>query len=546
MDKKRYNLIIITVLTTMFLTIALSRAVIGKYNTDIENNKKVTKVELFADSNKVSDKVPLKVDIKIEPIDAYIKDLEWEIQDKDIIDIKQNLIYGKSKGKTKVKLKNNYIFSNELEIETVDFLSSIEVENKIKALPIRTEHKYNIKYIPKTAENQKISIESTDPNIISVNNENLSIIGKNKGKSKIILRDSFKNILYEETIEVKWDRITNILLDEKEITIGKGQKYLIHAKIEPEFATHSDIIWNSSNENVASIDNLGIVTANNKGTTIIEATADDRKIKATYILNVVDTKLYNLTKYANLDFAIYPQISKSYNELAKINKFEPFEIIKKIENNYYKVRNKDGMPGIAKIDDINELLNKEPVLVKNFPHEVSTEIYNQELQALKNTLLFKNINITNYRLKKIIPIGKPITNENDKMLGGDPNLEFVGNPFETGNYGAYETVIYKLLKNYIYNVKLISEISKEEMEEKISSGSIFIVWAGKVENGKTWHSKNGKEHTEKLNKNTLIIKGFTDTSYIVNDYIKGEDLLVNKVDLQEEIKLMGNNIILIE
>lgn len=546
MDKKRYNLIIITVLTTMFLTIALSRAVIGKYNTDIENNKKVTKVELFADSNKVSDKVPLKVDIKIEPIDAYIKDLEWEIQDKDIIDIKQNLIYGKSKGKTKVKLKNNYIFSNELEIETVDFLSSIEVENKIKALPIRTEHKYNIKYIPKTAENQKISIESTDPNIISVNNENLSITGKNKGKSKIILRDSFKNILYEETIEVKWDRITNILLDEKEITIGKGQKYLIHAKIEPEFATHSDIIWNSSNENVASIDNLGIVTANNKGTTIIEATADDRKIKATYILNVVDTKLYNLTKYANLDFAIYPQISKSYNELAKINKFEPFEIIKKIENNYYKVRNKDGMPGIAKIDDINELLNKEPVLVKNFPHEVSTEIHNQELQALKNTLLFKNINITNYRLKKIIPIGKPITNENDKMLGGDPNLEFVGNPFETGNYGAYETVIYKLLKNYIYNVKLISEISKEEMEEKISSGSIFIVWAGKVENGKTWHSKNGKEHTEKLNKNTLIIKGFTDTSYIVNDYIKGEDLLVNKVDLQEEIKLMGNNIILIE
>lgn len=546
MDKKRYNLIIITVLTTMFLTIALSRAVIGKYNTDIENNKKVTKVELFADSNKVSDKVPLKVDIKIEPIDAYIKDLEWEIQDKDIIDIKQNLIYGKSKGKTKVKLKNNYIFSNELEIETVDFLSSIEVENKIKALPIRTEHKYNIKYIPKTAENQKISIESTDPNIISVNNENLSITGKNKGKSKIILRDSFKNILYEETIEVKWDRITNILLDEKEITIGKGQKYLIHAKIEPEFATHSDIIWNSSNENVASIDNLGIVTANNKGTTIIEATADDRKIKATYILNVVDTKLYNLTKYANLDFAIYPQISKSYNELAKINKFEPFEIIKKIENNYYKVRNKDGMPGIAKIDDINELLNKEPVLVKNFPHEVSTEIHNQELQALKNTLLFKNINITNYRLKKIIPIGKPITNENDKMLGGDPNLEFVGNPFETGNYGAYETVIYKLLKNYIYNVKLISEISKEEMEEKISSGSIFIVWAGKVENGKTWHSKNGKEHTEKLNKNTLIIKGFTDTSYIVNDYTKGEDLLVNKVDLQEEIKLMGNNIILIE
>ena len=68
-----------------------------------------------------------------------------------------------------------------------------------------------------------------------------------------------KITIKESIINVKWKRVTAIDLDEKNVTIGKGQKYIAYAKVTPEDATYTDITWKSETPAVATIDKYGII-----------------------------------------------------------------------------------------------------------------------------------------------------------------------------------------------------------------------------------------------------------------------------------------------
>lgn len=70
-------------------------------------------------------------------------------------------------------------------------------------------------------------------------------------------------------------RVTNVSLNESELPIVAGQKQILTATITPENATNKEVLWKSSNERVATVNETGEVTAISRGDVVITATTVD-------------------------------------------------------------------------------------------------------------------------------------------------------------------------------------------------------------------------------------------------------------------------------
>ena len=79
---------------------------------------------------------------------------------------------------------------------------------------------------------------------------------------------------------------TEIQLNNTEGILTAGNTHTITATLLPETTTDTDILWASSDNNIATVDEYGTVTALTPGNCTITAATTDGQIKATYSLTV--------------------------------------------------------------------------------------------------------------------------------------------------------------------------------------------------------------------------------------------------------------------
>lgn len=542
------EILVYVVLIVLFNLIFVTQIYLNRVDYNILGSivtNKIEELKISVDSNYISSTKPQKIKINYYPSNSNLTDLRWKISSDETnttLEIRDSLAYGKSKGKSRIWLENNYIKSNEIEFETVEFLNSINVLNPIKTMHINTEHKYDLKFLPDNSINKDIKIISSKSNVIEVK-EDYTIKAKNKGTSKITIKDNFDNILYEEVIEVKWDRITNITFDETDVIIGKGQKYLVNTKIEPEYASYNDLVFISSNNNVVSVDEKGIITGNNLGDTVIESKTNDNKVKKTYTVRVIEDEVLGSINYSTNNYDMYIN-SDSGIKIGNISIFEKFEIIKNLtvkntNNNYLLVRNKDGIPGFINLSSNDILLKTDPKLINLDYTKITSEMPYSEIASIYSLLKYYKVNTSLEGLYNNIKKG-------DEMV---PNIENKGNNPEEVlalKYGSYESPILNLAKRYSSIFTSDNTLTEEKIDLLLDKNKPIIVWINKenlnIENGAKYIVDN-KEVQTKQNWVAAVVKGYTKNYYIVNDPTTRENIVILKKNLLENYNKMGNRAI---
>ena len=108
--------------------------------------------------------------------------------------------------------------------------------------------------------------------------------------------DSDKTVTSSTTIAVEAVKVNKITIT------GYTKKYLekdetvpLGTTIEPEDAANKDIIWSSSNQEVATVDQNGVVTAAAQGTTTIQAKNEVSGVFGTQKITVYDSTPYTAT-----------------------------------------------------------------------------------------------------------------------------------------------------------------------------------------------------------------------------------------------------------
>lgn len=134
---------------------------------------------------------------------------------------------------------------------------------------------------PADATNQKI-VWLTDNGAVALVNSQGLVTAVSNGTATITVTtvDGHKTATSEVQVVTTPVPVIGVSLDTDEISLNIGDTKPLVAIVEPEEATNKNVVWSSSNENIATVDIRGVVTAIAPGIAMITATTVDGEFTA--------------------------------------------------------------------------------------------------------------------------------------------------------------------------------------------------------------------------------------------------------------------------
>lgn len=528
------------------ISIAINPINVNKIYLSVEK----TEIELDEEAN-------LKVDIR--PKNYTKSNLKWHSSNKNVIEVKDGKIIGKSTGKAKIYLTNDDVKSNEIEIECLVKLQEVNLENMISDMQVGSSYQLETKIIPENTTYSNLQFESTSPDIITIN-ETGNLNAVQIGKSTINVKNYKGEVIKTFEIESTKIPVEKITIDDKEVILGKGQTYIINAEVTPENASFKDITWETSDTNIITIENRKI-KAVGAGTATITAITDNGDKKETCTFKVNKTNPNNDKKYADGTYNIRTGPGTDYKSLAVTDKYEEIEFLQNTSDGWRKVRNSRGIVGYSYIKN-GYYLDELPFLgvhIDNVPYLNQFSLgFPTGCEAVSATMLlkYKGINASAQNVVDNTKCGsKKYQKEDGLWYGADPFEEFVGHPtlrLGDGSYGVFaKPIVDAMNKISGGRAKNISGCSENTLFEYIDKNQPVIVWcvknAGNVTEGVTWNYEN-KEGTfqELVGEHCAVLIGYDDNYVYLNDPSAGQNVKQNKSKFINNWKRLHSQAIIVE
>lgn len=127
-------------------------------------------------------------------------------------------------------------------------------------------------------------------------------------------------------------KVTGVTLNKSQVLLDLGDTFQLVDTVKPNYAENQKVVWTSSNESVASVDQNGLVTAKSYGEAMITVTTEDGGFTATanvtvktreisdYITSKISTAIINIGGY--IEGAIGCDIINNSNEDIQLTHYE--------------------------------------------------------------------------------------------------------------------------------------------------------------------------------------------------------------------------------
>ena len=139
---------------------------------------------------------------------------------------------------------------------------------------------------PSNATDKTVSWLSTNTSVVTVSNGTVTAVGE--GRAEITATAGGKTGSCSIQVENKIVDVTNLTLDPPELTLYTGQSITLNATVTPSDATYNTVQWWSSNENMITVSDDGVVTALAPGITTIVASAGTITVRCN--VTVIDSR----------------------------------------------------------------------------------------------------------------------------------------------------------------------------------------------------------------------------------------------------------------
>lgn len=241
----------------------------------------------------------------IIPIDATNRDVIWTSSNEEVVTVENGNVVAKKLGFAIITASISG-FKSTCRVNVVDVipLKSISINKSNIVIKENSYENLIISYSPSNATNKKVTWKSSNPNIVTVDQQG-NITGVNPGSATVtaISNDGGYVSMCNVTVEAISKNIIGIDLDKKELSIVSGKKEKLNVIINPSYAENKNITWISSNEEVATVDN-GEVNAISPGTTEIKAISEDGEKEAICKVTVTSPIVESLS-FTNEEQTVY-------------------------------------------------------------------------------------------------------------------------------------------------------------------------------------------------------------------------------------------------
>ena len=139
---------------------------------------------------------------------------------------------------------------------------------------------------PSDAHNQQKTWESSDSNIASVTNGQVTANAHGTATITVVTADGGRTA--DAIVTVTPIAVIGITLDRNTLELAIDATATLTATVTPTNATNQNVMWSSSDRNIATVDNYGKITTHATGITTITVTTADGEKTATCVVMVYD------------------------------------------------------------------------------------------------------------------------------------------------------------------------------------------------------------------------------------------------------------------
>ncbi len=327
---------------TCTITLTVSDAA-GRRFTDtcLVTVNKLTPVESLrlSGSNKITmtSGTDEKVQIFVFPENASVKALKWATSARDIVSVSDIVVSDSGVASAKLNAgkagtatvtystTDGSEISGTIEVEVRPLISSLKLSATSKSITVDSQgEKIGVVIEPSNAGNQKLEWFSTDDSVCAVDYNGV-LYPKSTGECNIKVSTTDGSGIVATCRVVVSAKAKEVKLDRKTAQLENGSTTTLYATvITNDNETHDAVVWSSSNTDVATVDQNGVVTAKHPGQTAIKATAVDGTNLYDICTVTVTQKITGITLPESVKIAIgstkviTPVITPSYATETKL------------------------------------------------------------------------------------------------------------------------------------------------------------------------------------------------------------------------------------
>lgn len=251
-------------------------------------------IEMYIGTSSLIDKNNLKINEKYNVTDVTILNNEATEALNDLVEVKGEKPSG---DEDYIKLNDKYeviegkltfgeyevnIQNEEMTVSKIGVV--VKVEDIILNLTNETMERgntVNIKttFVPSNTTNKKLKYKSSDESVVTVTDKG-EITAQGNGTAKIIVT-SVENSNIKKEIDitvVSPEYATNIKIEKEDKKLYVGNTVQLTGILEPNDVKSKVLTWTSSDDDIASVTNDGLVTGKKNGNVTITATTMNNKI----------------------------------------------------------------------------------------------------------------------------------------------------------------------------------------------------------------------------------------------------------------------------
>lgn len=297
-------------MTRFLLTIMIMVTLFACKNEEEEVRLTAIKLDKTKLTLKVGEEYTFKV--STTPGDVPVPEYEWYLgSNKGVGKIDNNGKFTALKPgnvlvlvevKDSWKGTGEYIKSECLVTVEAGQAQSIELNHTESTLKIGDAISLTAKLIPDYATDDEIVWESSNPQIAAIKKDDIfdkkaSITALKEGEVTIKVSAKSNSSIYASCkIIVLPIKLEELFLSEKEKRVKQGEKFTLIPIFKPENASNKDVVWSSSNEAIATVDQEGNIETFNPGTCSIWVVSSDNNLKAECKVTVIERPIEDLIR----------------------------------------------------------------------------------------------------------------------------------------------------------------------------------------------------------------------------------------------------------
>ena len=226
------------------------------------------------------------------PENATNKELIWSSSDDSVVSVDNDTIGALKDGKATITVKSKDGYkSSSAEITVVKepsivHVSSVSLNETTLDLLTGDRATLTATVLPSNASDKTISWSSSNENVATVKNGKVTAISAGQATITVTTKDGGLTASCIVSVTQKIVPVNGVSLNYNELELSVGDSEDLIAKVLPTNATNKEVIWSSTDEEVASVDENGKVTALKVGETMVTVTTVDGGYKDYCIIKV--------------------------------------------------------------------------------------------------------------------------------------------------------------------------------------------------------------------------------------------------------------------